>query len=181
MPDDRPLDGVPGLSLRIAAAADARAIKDLVDRAYAHYEPLLGRTPMPMLTDYDVAIADHAVWLVEPTEGCLAGVLEIVERSDHLWIDNVAVDPAWQGRGLGRQLLRFADEEARRLALPELRLLTNERYLANIAMYERYGYRETHREPHLGSDLVHFRKAIPAYGPNVRERRSRPSLAQGSG
>jgi hypothetical protein len=41
-----------------------------------------------------------------------------------------------------------------------MRLLTNERYLANIAMYTRYGYRETHREPHLGTDLVHFSRAL---------------------
>jgi hypothetical protein len=27
-------------------------------------------------------------------------------------------------------------------------------------MYERYGYRETHREPHLGTDLVYFRKDL---------------------
>jgi hypothetical protein len=27
-------------------------------------------------------------------------------------------------------------------------------------MYERYGYRETHREPHLGTDLVYFRKRL---------------------
>ena len=39
-------------------------------------------------------------------------------------------------------------------------LLTNERYLDNIAMYTRYGYRETHREPYRGSDLIYFRKAL---------------------
>ena len=39
-------------------------------------------------------------------------------------------------------------------------LLTNERYLSNIAMYTRYGYRETHRVPYLGTDLVHFRKRL---------------------
>ena len=27
-------------------------------------------------------------------------------------------------------------------------------------MYERYGYRETHREPYLGTDLIHFRKTL---------------------
>jgi hypothetical protein len=29
-------------------------------------------------------------------------------------------------------------------------------------MYARYGYRETHREPHLGTDLVHFSKPVLA-------------------
>ena len=148
-------------SMRRATAADAGVVRLLVHAAYAHYEPLLGRTPMPMLTDYDSAVRDHEVWLLETSDGALAAVLELVERSDHLWIDNVAVDPAWQGRGLGRRLLGYADDEARRRNLPELGLLTNERYTANIAMYERYGYRETHREPLLGTDLVHFRKPTP--------------------
>jgi GNAT superfamily N-acetyltransferase len=149
------------LRLRLAGPTDAAGIRLLVHAAYAHYEPLLGRTPMPMLTDYDAAVRDHQVWVLEDPDAGLAGVLELVDRGDHLWIDNVAVDPTWQGRGLGRRLLAFADSEARRRNLPQLGLLTNERYLANIAMYERYGYRETHREPHLGTDLVHFRKPTP--------------------
>jgi hypothetical protein len=44
--------------------------------------------------------------------------------------------------------------------LREIGLLTNERYADNIAMYTRYGYRETHRVPHLGTDLVFFRKQL---------------------
>lgn len=159
MPDD--CGAQPALLMRRALAADADAVRKLVHAAYGHYEPLLGRTPMPMLTDYDDAVREHEVWVLETADGSIAAVLELIERLDHLWIDNVAVDPAWQGRGLGRRLLTFADAEARRRDLPELGLLTNERYTANIAMYERYGYRETHREPHLGSDLIHFRKLTP--------------------
>lgn len=159
MPEDRATP--PALAMRRATASDADAVRRLVHAAYAHYEPLLGRTPMPMLTDYGAAVRDHEVWVLDAPDGSIMSVLELIERPDHLWIDNVAVDPAWQGRGLGRQLLRYADDEARRRGLPELGLLTNERYVANIAMYERYGYRETRREPHLGTDLVHFRKTTP--------------------
>jgi GNAT superfamily N-acetyltransferase len=146
--------------LRRARAGDVPAIGTLVDAAYRDYVPLLGRKPMPMLTDFAAAVLDHDVWVLD-AGGLIAGVLELVVRPDHLWVDNVAIDPAVQGRGLGRRLLAFADDEARRLGLPEIRLLTNERYLANIAMYERYGYRETHREPRLGTDLIHFRKPLP--------------------
>jgi hypothetical protein len=39
-------------------------------------------------------------------------------------------------------------------------LLTNERYVDNIAMYTRYGYRETDRVPFQGTDLVYFRKRV---------------------
>jgi GNAT superfamily N-acetyltransferase len=173
---DQPETEPDAVVLRRATPADAPPIKALVDAAYVGYTALLGRTPMPMLTDFGAAIADHDVWVVverhagvEPERDANAGtgdeaivaVIELVLRPADLWIDNVAVDPAWQGRGLGRRLLAFADDEARRLGRSALGLLTNERYLANIAMYERYGYRETHREPHQGTDLVYFRKRLP--------------------
>ena len=146
-------------TLRRAGAQDAPAITTLVRAAYEHYEPLIGRTPLPMLTDYAVSVREHHVWVL--TDGDrIVGVLELDPRDGHLWVDNVAVSPDQQGRGLGRRLLRHAEDEARRLGRREIRLLTNERYTANIAMYTRYGYRETHRQPHLGTDLVYFRKTI---------------------
>lgn len=135
------------------------AITALVDAAYRNYTALIGRTPLPMLTDFAAAIADHPVWVLVD-DSAIVGVIELIALADHLWVDNVAIDPAWQGRGLGRRLLAFADDEARRLGLAAVGLLTNERYAANIAMYERNGYRETRREAHLGTDLIHFRKAL---------------------
>jgi GNAT superfamily N-acetyltransferase len=146
-------------SLRRATPDDVAAVAALVADAYGPYEPLIGRTPLPMLVDYAAAIVDHPTWVLE-SGGTIVGVIELVEHADHLWVENVAIAPAWQRRGLGRRLLRHAEDEARRLGLPALGLLTNERYLDNIAMYERYGYRETHREPHQGTDLVHFRKVL---------------------
>jgi ribosomal protein S18 acetylase RimI-like enzyme len=145
--------------LRRAVDADADAVRALVASAYEGYIPLLGRTPLPMLTDYAKAVRDHPVWLLESGD-VIVGVIELIKRDGHLWIDNVAIAPERQGRGLGRRLLQHAEDEARRGGLDETRLLTNERYARNIAMYERYGYRETHRVPHLGTDLVHFVKRL---------------------
>jgi ribosomal protein S18 acetylase RimI-like enzyme len=145
--------------LRRATGADVAAIGALVDAAYRDYVPLLGRTPTPMLSDFASAVRDHDVRVLDAGDR-LVGVIELIAHEDHLWVHNVAVHPDAQGRGLGRRLLAFAETEGRRLGLPEIGLLTNERYVANIALYERYGYRETHREPYRGTDLVHFRKAL---------------------
>ena len=149
----------PAPSLRRATNADADAVARVVDAAYEPYRPLIGRTPFPMLADYAQAIDEHEIWVLDG-EGEIAGLIELVPRDDHLWIENVAIAPNWQGRGLGRRLLQHAEAEARRLGYAETRLLTNERYVDNIAMYTRYGYFETHRTPHLGTDLVHFRKPL---------------------
>jgi GNAT superfamily N-acetyltransferase len=93
-------------------------------------------------------------------DGALVGILELEQRPDHVWVENVAVSPSWQGRGLGRLLLKHAEDEARRHGQTELGLLTNERYVENVAMYSRYGYVETDRVPHQGTDLVYFRKRL---------------------
>ncbi len=149
----------PAPGLRRAGEPDATGVNDLVSAAYSHYAPLIGRTPIPMLTDYAEAIQARDVWVL--VDGAaIVGVLDLEARPDHLWLENVAVLPARQGRGLGKRLLEHAEAVARERGLPEIRLLTNELYAANIAMYERYGYVETHRLPHLGTDLVHFVKAI---------------------
>ena len=146
-------------SMRRATDADARAITELVADAYRHYEPLIGRTPLPMHIHYEDAVREREIWVLE-ADGALVGVIELDPRPDHLWIENVAVSPRWQGRGLGRQLLHHAEDEARAHGLDELGLLTNERYLDNLEMYARYGYRETDRVPHQGTDLVYFRKRL---------------------
>jgi GNAT superfamily N-acetyltransferase len=149
----------PEPRLRRAGPNDAEKVRDLVSDAYSQYIPLIGRTPIPMLTDYADAIRSHEVWVLD-ADGTIVGVLELDPRPDHLWLENVAVLPDRQGRGLGRVLLEHAEGVARERELPEIRLLTNERYVANIATYERHGYVETHRQPHLGTDLVHFAKTI---------------------
>jgi GNAT superfamily N-acetyltransferase len=151
----------PTPALRRAVGADAEAITELVAAAYRPYEPLIGRTPLPMLVHYADAVREHEVWVLE-LDARLIGVIELDPRTDHLWVENVAVSPRWQGRGFGRLLLRHAEVEAAGHGLREIGLLTNERYVDNIAMYKRYGYRETQRVPHQGTDLVFFRKRLRA-------------------
>ena len=72
--------------------------------------------------------------------------------------------PDRQGRGFGRALLGFAEIEARRLGLTELRLYTHEKMTENIALYERLGFTETGRGREAGYDRVFMRKLV-AYFP----------------
>ncbi len=163
-PDRRDAGAPPtSVELRRATAGDADPIRDLVRAAYEGYTPLIGRTPFPMETDQAEAIRDHEVWVLD--DGArVVGVIDLIRHDDQLWVDNVAIAPDRQGRGHGRRLLGLAEDRARELGIPEMGLHTNEHYVANIAMYERYGYRETHRELRQGSDLVYFRKRLAEPG-----------------
>ena len=139
------------------------AITALVHDAYVGSVALLGRQPMPMTVDYAEAVALHEVWVLDEGDR-LSGVLELIAKPDVMWIENVAVAPDRQGRGLGRRLLAHAEAQARERGLTAMGLLTNRRYVENIAMYQRHGYRETARAPRGGADVVTFRKVLEASG-----------------
>jgi ribosomal protein S18 acetylase RimI-like enzyme len=133
----------------IATAADLAAIVALTEAAYAPYTRLFGAPPLPVTEDYAPRIAASQVWLLRLGDG-LVGLLVLELGIDHALIVSVAVAPGQQGRGYGRVLLDLAEREARRAALPELRLYTNARMERNIALYTAHGYRETGRRenPH---------------------------------
>jgi ribosomal protein S18 acetylase RimI-like enzyme len=83
-----------------------------------------------------------------------------VSRADHLLIENVAVSPAFQGRGYGRLLIDHAERLAASLRLPELRLYTNKQFVANIAIYRRLGYAIYREDPFRGGFIVHMSKRL---------------------
>ncbi len=114
---------------------------------------------MPMDDDYDWRVAAGEAWVLDEA-GAVRGVLVLVERADHLLLENVAVEPARKGKGDGRALLDFAEAEARRRGLPEIRLYTNELMERNIALYAARGYAETERRREKGFRRVFMAKRV---------------------
>jgi ribosomal protein S18 acetylase RimI-like enzyme len=151
---------VNGLVLRRAAAADAAAVRALTREAYAKWVPLIGREPKPMQADYERAVEEHRIDLAL-LNGALAGLIETIDQPDHLLIENVAVAPAFQGRGLGRRLMAHAEQVAAGQDHAEIRLYTNARFAENVALYRRLGYRvEREEEGPLGV-TVYMSKRLP--------------------
>lgn len=145
--------------IRPARTDEADAVRDLVRRAYAMYVPRMGREPGPMLDDYGKRIADGTAYVLE-ADGDLGGVLVLLPYDDHLLMDNVAVDPGFQGRGIGKALIAFAEEEAVRRGYGEIRLYTHETMLENLRMYAKLGYEETGRGRQAGYERVFMRKTL---------------------
>jgi N-acetylglutamate synthase-like GNAT family acetyltransferase len=144
---------------RPATEADLCLIEALVTSAYEKYVVRIGRKPKPMLTNYRVALAEHQLWVCEQERGLVA-VLELIAANSYLLIENVAVSPMFQRSGLGRNLLAFAESEAKRQGFSEVRLYTNERFAGNVTLYSSVGYRETHRESFKDTNVVHMAKAV---------------------
>jgi GNAT superfamily N-acetyltransferase len=146
--------------IRCARPEDADTIHRLVLDAYGHYIARMGKPPGPMLDDYDRRIADGQTWVLEE-DGRLAGVLVLEDaEGGALLLDNVAVAPSARGKGHGRALMAFAEEEARRRGHCEVRLYTNVLMAENLRLYGRLGFRETGRGSEKGYERVYMAKAV---------------------
>lgn len=145
--------------IRPAVAGDAAAVTKMIDASYALYVPRMGKKPAPMLDDYAALIARDLVTILE-VAGKLAGAIVTLVEADHVFVETVGVDPAFQGRGFGRRLLDVAEAQARAKGLSELRLYTNAMMTENLAMYPKLGWVETHRVTEKGYDRVYFTKAL---------------------
>jgi GNAT superfamily N-acetyltransferase len=148
------------MRLRRAVPADVGLVRDIVRLAYAKWIPRIGREPRPMHASYEIAIADHIISLCE-IEGRPIALIELVPESSHLLVENVAVLPEHQGKGIGDALLRHAEDVARTYRLPELRLYTNAAFTSNLSFYARRGFHVFDREPlATGGELVHLKRDI---------------------
>lgn len=147
------------IHLRRAAPADAAKVRGLVRQAYAKWVPIMGREPLPMLADYDLAVREHEIDLAY-VGGVLAALIEIIVHPDHLFIENLAVDPGHQGRGLGKFLLAHVEARAQVLAVPELRLLTAQKMAGNAAFYQSVGFQIDRTEPFKGGFTIYMSKKV---------------------
>lgn len=149
------------LTLRPAVPADAEKMSQVAQAAYLPYVRRIGRPPAPITADYVGIARGGRAWVAE-RHGRLAGFLVLESHPDHLLLENVAVHPDQQGTGVGGRLLALAEDQARLLGLPEVRLFTNAAMTENLEFYPRRGYRQTHRAEQDGYRRVFFSKHLPA-------------------
>ena len=144
------MDGA--LKFRRATKTDAGAVRDLTRAAYAKWVPVIGREPKPMGADYEAAIQNHRIDLLYVGD-VLAGLIETVDEQNRLLIENLAVHPEFQGRGLGSKLMAHAEKIATALGYDRIWLYTNQKFTSNLAFYLKLGYR-VDREEDLGGGTI---------------------------
>jgi ribosomal protein S18 acetylase RimI-like enzyme len=152
-----------GARLRPATAADVPRLTELVGAAYEHYVERLGGPPRPMTDDYAEVVRTKRVTVAERA-GAIVGLIVSGVSDEGFHVDNVAVDPAHQGSGVGRALLEHAEVEARRAGFDSIYLYTHEKMSENLALYSRIGYVEYDRRLHGDACLVYLRKRLGAPG-----------------
>ena len=88
----------------------------------------------------------------------LVGAVRTHERDGVLHVGRLAVVPDLQGHGIGTRLLLAAERTTR---LARATLFTGARSTANLRLYRRHGYVDSHRETvRPGLELVHLVKEL---------------------
>ncbi|WP_326954991.1 GNAT family N-acetyltransferase [Amycolatopsis sp. NBC_01286] len=161
------------IALLPTSAAEDRPLIDritaLVNQVYAESEKGLWRGSTDRTSTGEVAGFVRAGEIaVARVEGDLAGSVRLRRLDDHTGeFGMLAADPARRGAGVGRELVRFAEQASRDAGCREMQLELlvprewthpSKQFLAE--WYDRLGYRVTHRAdlaedyPHLASSLA---------------------------
>jgi ribosomal protein S18 acetylase RimI-like enzyme len=146
--------------IRKAVEADEARVRACAEAAYTRYIAAIGRKPAPMLADYAAQIAAGEIHIAVDEADTLQGFIVFFPKDGHMFLENIAVQPAAAGRGVGKSLIRFCEAEARRLGLGEVHLYTNEKMTENLSIYPRLGYREVDRRSEDGFNRVFFEKRL---------------------
>lgn len=147
--------------IRLAGTADVDAIFQLTQKAYAKWKLVLDREPTPMTANYKKAVNDHRFDLMYLGQG-LIGLIETFDRDDHLFIENLAIDPDHQGMGYGRKLLNLATDIALAKGYKSIKLATNIQMRENIALYKKFGYEVEEEFNFKGGKAVYMRLRLMA-------------------
>ena len=113
----------------------------------------------PMTADYDAAIRDNQVWVLENDDQILAALVLVAAPVSFL-LENIAIAEDIQSTGVGGWMLAFAVSWAARQGYAEIVLYTNEKMGDNTGYYARRGYSETHREPFGDTMVIHMKKQV---------------------
>ncbi|MEM7444173.1 MAG: GNAT family N-acetyltransferase [Pseudomonadota bacterium] len=139
---------------------DLPAVEQCIDDAYGGYTELLGHKPKPMQGDYGSQIQEGIVHVAVDDTGDLQGLIVFYPRDDEMLLENVAVSSRHQGKGLGKKLIAYCEDEALRQRLKAVALFTHMKMSGNRGLYLRLGYEEIVREEDVKLDRISFRKAL---------------------
>jgi ribosomal protein S18 acetylase RimI-like enzyme len=131
------------VTVRIEAAAEATPeLRDALARLLPQLNPSL---PIPSLEHLAKVVADPAVTLlVGRDDALIAGVATVVVYTTPIWlkarIEDVVVDQAARGRGVGEALVRACIEVARRRGAGIVELQSARSREAANRLYPRLGF-----------------------------------------
>lgn len=129
-----------------------------VTEAQAHDDPRL--PPLTQgLADLREELGRETVqaWGIRDDDGRLVAAVRVAVGDGSACINRLVVVPDRQGERLGSGLLAYAEDQLT-ADITTVELFTGEHSVANIRLYDRVGYRETHRTRTERYALIHMAK-----------------------
>ncbi len=129
----------PGVALRPAVPSDAAAVAEVWLRSFDAALPTVRRAHSDDEVRgwvRDVLLPAHDVWVAE-ADGAVVGVLALSEG----WLEQLYLDPAWRGRGIGDRMVGLAKQRQ----AAGLQLWTFQVNGPAQRFYERHGFRAVER------------------------------------
>jgi len=150
---------MPSITISEANVSDADAVRSCAQSAYKHYVERMGKEPAPMRVDFTRAMSKGTISIAK-IDSELVGFAIHFEQGDCEQLENIAVLPSHQAKGIGKQLLQHVENISQDKGQSRIELYTNELMHENIALYKHLGYAETHRKTEDGFSRVYFAKEL---------------------
>jgi predicted N-acetyltransferase YhbS len=152
--------------------ADCRAVAALIRTAFAA-QPVLTDPPPSAVRETATTVAAHLAaggGAVACAGGKIVGSVMWEPKDGGLYLQRLAVQPAWRGRGIARALLAATEAAARRAGQPRLHLATRLVLTANRRLFAANGFVEVALHAHPGyaaPTSVEMEKRLEPPGPTL--------------
>lgn len=141
-------------NISIATIADITALKNLLDSAYRGDISRQGWTTEAHLIAGDTRIDESGLQDVLEQPGSvflkytddkqyLAGCVNLQQHGDKIYLGMFSVSPQLQGAGIGKQLLKAAEEYTKHLQCNAIYMTVISARTELIDWYKRHGYQDT--------------------------------------
>ncbi|MHA0857913.1 GNAT family N-acetyltransferase [Paenibacillus sp. CMAA1364] len=127
-------------NVRKADLKDAAELQKCMHSAYSKYSDRINIKDLPpMKVNYKDEISSFPVWVVEFNNQIIAGLV-LMFKEDYASLANIAIDPEFQAKGLGKFLLNFAEQETINKGYSEIKLATHVLFTENVLFYNKQGW-----------------------------------------
>ena len=148
------------ITIQIATLDNLAAIKQCAYQSYNIYVKRIGKQPAPMNANFKQQILDNIIYVAKDHRHNLLGYIVFYPKNQHIFLENIAVSPNHQGRGIGKLLMQYCEAFAKKNGIKTIQLYTNIKMTENITLYPKLGYVETHRQTEDGFERVYFEKNL---------------------
>ena len=148
--------------IRLAMTTDVPAIKLIARKSFERYVPLIGKLPAPMNAYFSGHVLKGTVFIAqsEKKQGSVLGYAIVLQRDGEWLLDNIAVSPEAQGRGVGSALIAACKTFLQKRGVQRYHLNTDEAMEQNLTWYPEIGFVEMARRLEDGFSRIYFTKEM---------------------